>query len=197
MIPMVIGSIIGLGIVLEKFYLFYKIRIDIPKFTKEIFACIREDNVNRAMRMCNTTYHPLASLFKVGIQHRKDSKDKLNERLEKRADYEIRGLERHLGILVTIVSVAPMLGFLGTIIGLIRAFMAWEQMGNNITVSALAGGIYQAMITTAAGLSIAIPYYICYNYIVDRIKDIAVTLSNCGDDIINSLIELQEKKYEG
>ena len=77
--------------------------------------------------------------------------------MEREGDEQVQYLEQYLGALIIIIGVEPMLGFLGTIIGLIRAFMAWELLGSNITVSALASGIYQAMITTAAGLIVAIP----------------------------------------
>jgi biopolymer transport protein ExbB len=85
-----------------------------------------------------------------------------------------------------------MMGFLGTIIGLINAFMAWEQMGSNITVNVLAAGIYQAMITTAAGLSIAIPAYTIYHLIVGKIKNHTQEMTYYGNELFHILTRVKE-----
>jgi biopolymer transport protein ExbB len=107
--------------------------------------------------------------------------------MEREGDEQIQYLERYLGALLIIIGVEPMLGFLGTIVGLIQAFMTWEQLGTNITVSALAAGIYQAMITTAAGLIVAIPAYILYHLIVGKIKSHAQEMSYYGNELIDIL----------
>ena len=90
------------------------------------------------------------------------------------------------------VGVEPLLGFLGTILGLIQAFMAWEKFSTSVTVSQLAGGIYQAMITTAAGLLVAIPFYLCYNYFVSRIKYVANELTNHSVQLVELITEMKE-----
>jgi biopolymer transport protein ExbB len=85
--------------------------------------------------------------------------------------------------------VEPMLGFLGTIIGLIQAFMNWESLGEKITINVLAGGIYQAMITTAAGLSIAIPYYLIYNHLVTRVGRLSRLTEERAEEFVDLLTE--------
>ena len=112
--------------------------------------------------------------------------------MEREGAEQVQYLERYLGALLIIIGVEPMLGFLGTIVGLIQAFMAWEQLGSNITVSALAAGIYQAMITTAAGLSVAIPAYILYHLIVNKIKSHAQEMTYYGNELINILTKVKE-----
>jgi len=107
--------------------------------------------------------------------------------MEREGEEQIQYLEGYLGALLIIIGVEPMLGFLGTIIGLIKAFMAWEQIGSNITVNALAAGIYQAMITTAAGLIVAIPGYILYHLLVGKIKSQAQEMSYYGNELIDVL----------
>lgn len=91
-----------------------------------------------------------------------------------------------------IVGIEPMMGFLGTITGLIKAFMTWEHLGANITVSALAAGIYEAMITTAAGLIVAIPAFIIYHLIVGKIKSHAQEMTYYGNELIDVLARLRE-----
>jgi biopolymer transport protein ExbB len=112
--------------------------------------------------------------------------------MEREGDEQVQYLEQYLGALIIIIGVEPMLGFLGTIIGLIQAFMAWEQLGSNITVSALASGIYQAMITTAGGLIVAIPYYVIYHLIVGKIKSHAQEMTYYGNELIDILVRAKE-----
>jgi biopolymer transport protein ExbB len=112
--------------------------------------------------------------------------------MEREGDEKVRYLEQYLGALIIIIGVEPMLGFLGTIVGLIQAFMAWEQLGSNITVGALAAGIYQAMITTAAGLIVAIPYYVTYHLIVGKIKGHAQEMTFYGNELIDILVKPRE-----
>jgi biopolymer transport protein ExbB len=112
--------------------------------------------------------------------------------MEREGEEQIQYLEQYLGALLIIIGVEPMLGFLGTIIGLIRAFMAWEQLGSNITVSALASGIYQAMITTASGLSVAIPAYILYHLIVGKIKSHAQEITYYSEELLDILARSRE-----
>jgi biopolymer transport protein ExbB len=131
--------------------------------------------------------HPIADVFKLGILNRTLKREELEAMMEREGDEQIQYLERYLGALLIIIGVEPMLGFLGTIVGLIQAFMTWEQLGTNITVSALAAGIYQAMITTAAGLIVAIPAYILYHLIVGKIKSHAQEMSYYGNELIDIL----------
>ena len=85
------------------------------------------------------------------------------------------------------IGVEPMLGFLGTIVGLMKAFMTWERMGEQITINMLAGGIYEAMITTAAGLIIAIPYYLLYNHLVTQIGTLARQTEERTEEFVDLL----------
>ena len=112
--------------------------------------------------------------------------------MEREGEEQIQYLEQYLGALLIIIGVEPMLGFLGTIVGLIQAFMTWEQLGSNITVSALAAGIYQAMITTAAGLLVAIPAYILYHLIVGKIKNHAQEMTYYSNELIDILAKSKE-----
>jgi biopolymer transport protein ExbB len=112
--------------------------------------------------------------------------------MEQEGEERIQRLERFLGALIVIIGVEPMLGFLGTIIGLINAFMNWEQAGSNITVSALAAGIYQAMVTTAAGLIVSIPYFIVYHLILGKIKKHAQEMNYYGNRLVRVLVKAEK-----
>jgi biopolymer transport protein ExbB len=171
MIPILLGSIVGLAIVLERVWFLWKTKINVAAFSERVFYYIRTGDPRSSIAFCNENIkYPLASIYKTGLERYNLSPQEIEKAMEGEGNNQALEMERYLGALATIVGIEPLLGFLGTITGLIKAFMSWEHAGANITVSALAAGIYEAMITTAAGLMIAIPLYIVYNYFIARIK---------------------------
>ena len=187
MIPIILLSIIGLALILERIWALWRIRLNIPQFAQEIFLYLENGQFKKALERCEKVRHPIADIFEIGILNRTLKREEVEKMMEREGDEQVQSLEQNLGALIIIIGVEPMLGFLGTIIGLIRAFMAWEQLGSNITVSALASGIYQAMITTAGGLIVAIPFYIIYHLIVGKIKVHAQEMTYYGNELIDIL----------
>ena len=170
-IPILLGSIVGLAIVLERLWFLRKIKINAGAFSERIFYYVKTGDLQSSIAFCNENIrYPMARIFKTGLERQALSPQEIEKAMEGEGNNQALEMERYLGALATIVGIEPLMGFLGTITGLIKAFMSWEQAGANITVSALAAGIYEAMITTAAGLMIAIPLYIVYNYFIARIK---------------------------
>ncbi len=192
MIPIILGSIVALAIILERAWKLWKIRLNFAQFAQEIFLLLERGQVQKAVERCGKVKHPIAEVFKLGIMNRHQKRDELEAMMEREGEEQVQYLEQYLGALLIIIGIEPMLGFLGTITGLIRAFMAWERLGANITVSALAAGIYEAMITTAAGLIIAIPFYIIYHLIIGKIKSYAQEMSYYGNELIDILVRLKE-----
>ncbi len=192
MIPIILLSIIGLAMILERAWTLWKIRLDIPQFAQETFLYLEKGHFQKALERCEKVRHPIADVFKLGILNHTLKREEIESMMEREGDEQVQYLERYLGALLIIVGVEPMLGFLGTIVGLIQAFMAWEQLGSNITVSALAAGIYQAMITTAGGLIVAIPYYVAYHLIVGKIKSHAQEMTYYGNELIDILARPRE-----
>lgn len=192
MIPIILGSIIALAIILERIWTLWRIRLNIPLFAQEIFLYIERGHFQKALEKCAKVRHPIADIFHLGITHRTLKRQEVEGMMEREGDEQIQYLERYMGTLIIIVGVEPMMGFLGTIIGLINAFMAWEQMGADITVNALAGGIYQAMITTAAGLAVAIPGFILYHLIMGKIKSHAQEMTYYGNELLDLLAPTRE-----
>lgn len=190
MIPIIIGSVIGWTIVIERLWVFRHMRIDAYGFVQEIFRDIRAGGMDRALERCKGRgANPLAAIFRIGLTRAALPPDRLEKMLEQAGNNQIMRMEQRLGALVAIISIEPLLGFLGTITGLIRAFMSWERAGADVTVSMLASGIYEAMITTAAGLMVAIPLYLCYTYFVSRIKFLSNALTNHCIQLIEALAE--------
>jgi len=196
MIPIILGSVFGLAIALERLWVFRSLKtINNHEFAQKIFREIKNNKLSEALQLCEKNiYFPIAAILKIGIERRSLAPERLEKVLEQVGNNQIHKLEKYLGFLATIIAIEPLLGFLGTITGLIRAFMSWEHAGANITVNALAGGIYQAMITTAAGLSVAIPLYLLYNYFINRIKYVANDLNNYAIQLIEILSEEKELK---
>ena len=193
MVPILLGSIAALTIVIERALALWRIREDLPRFTGRVFEHARRREFAKAIEACGESRHPVARGVPGGPRGAVRKREKLEAAMEREGDLRVRELERGLGALLAIIGVEPMLGFLGTIIGLIRSFMAWEKAGADITVSVLAAGIYQAMITTAAGLIVAIPLYLCYHLLLGRIRLEAARMTDYGNGLLDLLAERREE----
>ncbi|MGE0680305.1 MAG: MotA/TolQ/ExbB proton channel family protein [Candidatus Binatia bacterium] len=189
MIPIIILSVIALAIVLTKFWTLWRFRKQANTLWQRLSPLVREGHLSSALRLSQEHNSALGRLFETAILYRHQERTELTHRLERSGAEIVAGLESHLGALATITGVEPMLGFLGTIIGLIQAFMQWETMGDTITINALAGGIYQAMITTAAGLSVAIPYYLIHNHLVTRVGVLTRFTEERAEEFVDMLSE--------
>jgi biopolymer transport protein ExbB len=193
MLPIILGSIYGLAIIFERIWFLRKIKMDSSRFVQDIFKYIKGNNFQKALELCDKNIdYPVAAIFKIGIERRNSPAERLEKILEQAGNNQIQRMEKRLGALASIIGIEPLLGLLGTITGLIRAFMSWEQAGANITVNVLALGIYEAMITTAAGLMVAIPFYLFYNYFISRIKYSATELNNYAIQLIEVISETKE-----
>jgi biopolymer transport protein ExbB len=179
---------------LAKFWEFWRFRAQLAKLTQRLHAQVQDGNLSIALRICREYQTPLGRLFEAAILHRAQERTELTRRLERLGGDVVAELESYMSTIATIIGVAPMLGFLGTIIGLIRAFMNWETMGEGITINILAGGIYEAMITTAAGLSVAIPYYLIYNHLVSRVKALTRLTEERAEEFVDLLTEEPPKE---
>lgn len=192
MIPIILGSVVAFAIVLERLWTLWRIRLNLPRFAHKTFDLLQKGQFQKALEHCSRVRHPIGDMFRIGILHRHLSRQEVEAMMEREGDEQIQYLERYMSALLIIVGVEPMMGFLGTIIGLIQAFMTWEQMGANITVNALAAGIYQAMITTAAGLSVAIPGFIFYHLIMGKIRHHAQEMTYYGNELLDLLSQSRE-----
>ena len=182
-------SVVAFTIVLAKFWSLWRFRTHLDKLGRRVQPQIVEGNVSIALNVCREYTSPVSRLFEAAILYRRQERSELTRRLERLGGDVVASLESYLGVLAAIVGVAPLLGFLGTIIGLIRAFRSWEAMGDQITINMLAGGIYEAMITTAAGLSVTIPYYLIYSHLTTRAKNLTRLTEEHTETLVDLLIE--------
>jgi len=194
MIPIIVLSIVALAIILAKFWELWRFRAQLNKLSRNITTLIREGNISGALHLSQDNNTSLGRLLEAAILHRSQERAELDRRLERQGGDVVADLESYMSVLATVIGVEPMLGFLGTIMGLIKAFMNWEVMGENITITVLAGGIYEAMITTAAGLIVAIPYYLVYNHLVTRVKDLTRLTEERTEELVDLLSEVKTKE---
>ena len=147
---------------------------------KELKQAVNRKDWSSAFHMCDRKEHPFLRPWRTGFlllaEGKSDLRD-IEEAVSIQGAKTVGHLENSLNTLAALITVLPMLGFLGTIFGLITSFENWEQMGSQVSISTLAGGIYQAMITTAAGLIAAIPYHLLHHYFLNQTNREALKLS--------------------
>ncbi len=171
-------------IIIERILYFKKIRVDEEKLFSRVKSAIEKKHFDEALSICDTNESPLSSLMKSGIDHRHFPKHTQKEILQEKANQEVPALEKHLASLGTISHISPLLGLLGTVTGNISSF---GLLGGSVAVSdpgLLATGISQALVTTAAGLIVAIPAVIFYNYLVAKVDLILIRMENQVNDMV-------------
>lgn len=174
MIVLAVLSILGIYIFVERFMTLRKSMKRNPYLLDRIKDNLRDNDVKSAMNYCEKQNTPMSRILAKGVKDYKLDTVSVRQALENNAGLEIANLEKGLPVLSTIAAVAPMLGFLGTVTGMVQAFWQMSNAGNNIDVSLLSGGIYEAMVTTVGGLVVGIIAIFAYNYLVaqvDRVQN--------------------------
>lgn len=170
MAPIFLLSIIALYALLERLITLHR-ALSVPKsWIEHINAKLIAGDIQSAQMLCDKKPYSIARVIQVGITKLKKPNKALKEAVENAAQQEVYSLEQNLALIGTIASAAPMLGFLGTVIGMIQAFMTIAQQTQQVSPKLLSGGIYEAMITTAAGLVVGIIANLSYNYLLIRIQ---------------------------
>lgn len=192
MIPIVLCSIIAVAILIERLLTLRKIRIKSGTFVLQIKYLLLRKDVDGAVALCKKTPGPIAGITKAGLEKINRPRQEIKEAIESAGRREIYFLEKYLGVLGTIAAIAPLLGFLGTVTGMIRAFMQVQVHGGNVDASVLAGGIWEALITTAAGLSVGIPALIFYNWLQGKVERFVFEMSETSTELMDLLLEPKE-----
>ena len=191
MIVLALLSIIGIYIFFERLSTLRKAMKRNPLFMDRIHDNIKDDDMKSAANYCRSENTPLSRIIEKGVKSFGFSASSIRESVDNSANLEIANLEKGLPILSTIAAVAPMIGFLGTVTGMVRAFWEMANAGNNIDVSLLSGGIYEAMITTVGGLIVGIIAIFAYNYLVALVDKVQNDLEA---EIISFMEIVREKK---
>ncbi|MCX5677867.1 MAG: MotA/TolQ/ExbB proton channel family protein [Candidatus Omnitrophica bacterium] len=194
----IIASILAFGVVIERIYNLNKARIDAGKFMDGIINILKRNKIIEAIEMCNATPGPIAHIVKAGILKHDRSKPEIREAVEEAARLEIPRMEKHLPVLATIAHIAPLLGLVGTVTGMIKSFQVIQQKASAmvpVNPGDLAGGIWEALLATLAGLAVAIPTYVAYNYLVSQVDNLVYDMETSATDLVN-LLSSRRDTYE-
>jgi biopolymer transport protein ExbB len=185
----VFASAVAIAVFVERVLHYHRAQINSMEFLNGVRNVLKRENVVEALSICDATPGPVARLVKVAILNRDKGRDGVREALEEAGLVEVPPLEEKLNLLATIAQIAPLLGLLGTALGFIRVFSKLQAQGTMANVQQLSGGIWEALICTAAGLAVAIPCYAAYNYLVSRVNAIVLDMEKAATEIVNIVTE--------
>ncbi len=189
MIPIFLLLVLAMYIFFERFMTIRDAAKQDSTFMDNIKNYIHEGKLDEAQALCRNTNGPLARMIEKGLSRIGKPLNDINVAIENVGKQEISKLENGMATLATVSGGAPMIGFLGTVMGMIRAFYDMSQAGNNIDVSLLSSGIYTAMVTTVAGLIVGIIAYFAYNYLVARVDKVVHMLETSSTEFMDILNE--------
>lgn len=185
----VFASAVAIAVFVERVLHYHRAQINSMEFLNGVRNVLKRENVVEALSICDATPGPVARLVKVAILNRDRGREGVREALEEAGLVEVPPLEEKLNLLATIAQIAPLLGLLGTALGFIRVFSKLQAQGTMANVQQLSGGIWEALICTAAGLAVAIPCYAAYNYLVSRVNAIVLDMEKAATEIVNIVTE--------
>jgi len=189
MIPIILLSFVAAYIFIERYYIIRKATKEDINFMNRIKDYIHDGKIDAALALCRSTDSPSARMIEKGINRLGRPLQDISTAIENVGKLEISKLEKGFPTLATITGAEPMLGFLGTVIGMVKSFYAMSQAGNNIEVSLLSNGIYTALITTIAGLTVGIICYFAYNMLVVRVERVVFNLEATLTEFMDILNE--------
>jgi biopolymer transport protein ExbB len=189
MIPIILLSLIAIYIFVERFYVITRAGSEDMNFMNRIKDYIYDSKIDAAVALCKSNKSPASRMVEKGITRIGRPLNDVNTAIENVGKLEVYKLEKGLPTLATIAGAAPMIGFLGTVIGMIKAFYDMSNAGNNIDVSLLSNGIYTAMVTTVAGLIVGILAYFAYNILVSKVEKVIFRLEATSTEFMDILNE--------
>jgi biopolymer transport protein ExbB len=193
MIPIAILSLIAIYVFVERFMTLRNAgRID-QNFMNRIKDYIHEGKVESAMALCQSTNNPLARMIEKGVSRIGRPLNDINTAIQNVGQVEIYKLEKGLAVLASCAGGAPMLGFFGTVLGMVKTFMDMSAAGNSLDIGILSKGIYIALITTVGGLLVGIPAYFAYNYLVSKVEELVNRLEAYSMEFMDLLNEPVKK----
>ena len=187
MIPIIVCSFVSLAIIIERGMLVFRARMDTDVFLSKIREVLYKNKVAEALRICDRSPGPISNVLKAGLERYNRSKSEVVEAIEEAGLYEIPKLEKNLWILSTIAHIAPLMGLLGTVIGMVKTFIRIEEAAGFVNPGDLAGGIYLALITTVAGLIVAIPTLVAYNFFISQVDKFVLDIERSSAHLVDIL----------
>lgn len=182
--PILFCSIIAITVILERFYYLHRIKLTVVSLVSRVMNLLKEERIAEAIRLCENLKSPIAHILSLGIHIRKRSVEEKEKMFQRAGSKILRKLGKNLNALAVIANIAPLLGLLGTVTGMIRVFMKIEELGGQADASVLAGGIWEALITTAAGLFVAIPASFFYYYFESHVNELSAQMKEAAGEFL-------------
>lgn len=180
-------SIVGLAVFLERLVYLHRAQVRVGEFLRGLANLVRDDRVEEVRKQCLATPGPVARVALSAVLARECPRAELRDIVQEAGQLEVPRLERHLSLLGGIAHTAPLLGLLGTVLGLLEAFYLVSTQGGYATVADLSGAVYQSLIAAAAGLAVAIPALIAAGYLNARVQDLVHDMERAGIEMVNLL----------
>ncbi|HOK80998.1 MAG TPA: MotA/TolQ/ExbB proton channel family protein [bacterium] len=196
MIPIIICGALTLAVIIERLIALKRSETDAEKFISRIEEKLKKRKIREAIEICESTPGPVSQLVHTALIKSDRPPEIIRENIQDEANHIIPYLEKYLGVLATIATIAPLLGLLGTVTGLIKAFMVIEAKAGLVNPGDLARGIWEALITTVAGLVVSIPAYLGYNYLVSRVNGLINDMERATSRMMDILIFLHSEEEE-
>ncbi len=193
MVPIILCAIIAMGIVLERFWTLKRSRVIPEDLTSKVWGWVEKDALDQSQIQTLLQGSPLGQILAAGLINRDRERVIMKDSIEDTGRHVVHEMERYLDTLGTIAAITPLLGLLGTVIGMVKVFTAITTQGVG-NPTALAGGIAEALITTGAGLSVAIPALIGYRYYRNRIDTLVVDMEKEAIKLVEALHRRKDKK---
>ena len=194
MIVLSVCSVVAAGVFFERLFYYKRSRMNVSEFLAGVLALVRRQSYAEAIARCEEGHGPIVSVVRTAIYKRHLPASELREVVREIAQLEIPHLEANVSLLGTIGYVAPLLGLLGTVTGMIEAFVQINRTSGTASVAELSQGIYTALITTAAGLAVAIPCYLAHNFLVAQVHSLIADMERAGIETIHTLTDLPRKE---
>jgi len=194
MIPILLFSIVAVVLIVNKYIDLGRFRTKTNHIMYELKALIAGGKKDEAINLCKSSKGAVPIVLKEGLLHSHLDKDGIESYLEAAGTEQVHLMERNMSILATIAGVAPLTGFLGTVTGMISAFMEIERLGGNVNANVLAGGIWEALMTTAAGLAVGIVTYLFYNYFTAKINRMAFEIESNAHQLVDTILETRQSQ---
>jgi len=177
-VPIMLCSVLALAIFSERLIRFARMRSRGAGLAEKIAGLLTKKEEDEAMKIARESNSPMGRVLISAIGAKDMDREMLETVIVNATDEEVRNLSTYIQALATIGNIAPLLGLLGTVIGMIKAFMVIQQMGGKVNAAVLAGGIWEAMLTTALGLAVALPAMVAHSYLVARVDRYEARLQN-------------------
>ena len=171
MIPILICSIVALAIIIERLIEMKRSSEDVDSLSTRIRGLLEQGNDRKALEVCDQARGPIGQIFKAGLLNKENPRWKLEEKLSLAGQEQLQNLGKNIRGLEVIAAISPLMGLLGTVIGMVQAFNQVAEFKGQVNPSLLAGGIWEALLTTAAGLAVAIPVLVMLHYFERKIEN--------------------------